>query len=1098
MTLKKKLMAYMLLLATAVTSSGFTAFRTNDVYAAGNNLALKKPTYASGTYNETTNYSDDKINDGNYHTLWSDGGVRSEEYGTYTGQLAGYYYIAVDLTDSYIINQIIAYPRIDFNDSDMLHNWYIQLANERDFSDAITVAHIESKCEFGGNFVFNVESENSFRYVRIASPKAYFTCGELEVFGEQFDPEIMSGEHTFIDTQDKTYNAAAVICDALDIIKATGKASFGGEKMMTRAAACEAVVTMMGYSTDLKEKSIFLDVPNDHYAKDYIMAAYENNLIAKSDYFRPDEYITQGEFCKMIIYAFGYGSDAAKHENWRFGISDVSKSLKLLKFVESSFDDYLNRGTAAQIIYNALKAPLNNLEFGKTISRRGSLVPSKEPALYTLYELNIVEGVMTENSASTLTHPTEKRKDRIVIGDTAYLDNGGLMQKMLGRQVGVLVNEDGDVLAGFEDVVTNEVTKVYNSSFVSANGGIYQYTEEGKDNTKRIKFNPSEVYVLRNYAAIPDWTYADLEPGDGYIEFIDNDRDGEIEIILVMKPEVVLGGYILPLDGDLNVVGQDGSKVAVEEPVWSRFMRNGKVTTPGKFLKNDVFYVYKSSNDAMVLIEGYTNSIRGVVTNLDEEYVTIGDREYRLSDYYKEMVRTNALAKKDWLLRLGENMAVALDDRDNVICVIKEEIKVEEDIIGFVAKIYTNDFDGTGSMRVFTEKGSFATYEFAEKTTINDRTIKKLKLITEIKDGAIVLKDKMIKFRVNNLEEVYRIEILEDSGIVLGDNSVYINNGYGIYSKGWMVQPLLPDTLCFTLPRNASGYLYSGYEQHYVADEVSDHMSELSQIDEKWTFYDVDDLGFPSLAVRYKEVASYGAGLRSVNSFGKGVDGMIVKSVNKYCNEENEMGYRIKGLDMSGSEKTVFLETDITTIFKADDLQADKFDGGDSDPFNNYKDIITDNLSEQDVATYSMNVDDLKTGDIIRYEMNDGMVIALERTFEAYSGQDGVYQRPTDGTYYSAGRTYPQFPDAEYRLVYGKTKKIVDDTFIMTTCEKDQGKGPLNQYVSYLKLGRLIVCSGNQIDVYDGNVLPAYFKANQEAVLYTADRAKPTCLIVYE
>ena len=69
MTLKKKLMAYMLLLATAVTSSGFTAFRTNDVYAAGNNLALKKPTYASGTYNETTNYSDDKLNEGNYPTL---------------------------------------------------------------------------------------------------------------------------------------------------------------------------------------------------------------------------------------------------------------------------------------------------------------------------------------------------------------------------------------------------------------------------------------------------------------------------------------------------------------------------------------------------------------------------------------------------------------------------------------------------------------------------------------------------------------------------------------------------------------------------------------------------------------------------------------------------------------------------------------------------------------------------------------------------------------------------------------------------------------------------------------------------------------------
>ena len=1078
-----------MLFVSIMTFCSIDRVQVNKAYAAGVNLALKKEAYASGKYNDTPNYAPDKINDGNYSTLWSDGQV------DYTGTLGGYYYIAVDLADYYIINKVIAYPRIDFDDSAMLHNWYIQLANERDFSDAVTVAHIESKCEFGGNFVFDVDQEESYRYVRIASPKAYFTCGELEVFGEKYDPHVMSGDHNFIDSQNRPYNAAAVVCDALGIIKATGKASFEGEKMMTRAAATEALVTMMNYEVDENEESIFEDVSEDHYAKAYIMAGYRNNLIAKSEKFRPDEYITQGELCKMIIYAFGYGEDAKSYTDWRVGISGVSSSLKLLKSVETKFDDKLNRGTAAQIIYNALKAPLNNVEFGET---SGVLVATKVPALYSLYKMSIVEGIMTENSASKLTHPTEKRQGRAVIAGNVYEDEGGLMQRMLGKSVGVLVNEDNDVITGYENTQINRITRVYDSSFVSASNGAYMYIEEGKERVKRIKFDEQEVYVIRNYAAIPDWTYADLEPEDGYIDFIDNDKDGDIEIISIMKPDIVIGGYVLPLAGDVSVVGYDGSRVAINEPVWTRFMRNGSVTTPGRYEQNDVIFVYKSENDAILFIDGHTKSVSGTVTAIRDEYASIDNVQYELSEYYKEMVRTDAFAKRDSLMQLGEECIVLMDAKNRIICAVNESIKAKADIIGFVSKIYGDDIEGTCRMRVFNEKGKFVTYNLAEKVNIDDRRIKIWDLIEDIDTVKANIKDKMIKFRVNDAEEITQIDVLEDSGIVLGNNSVYINNGYGVYSKGWMVQPLMPDTLCFTLPRSGSEYVYDGYAQYYMADKVSDHMLELDQIEEKWTFYDVDDLGFPSVAVRYKEVAAFGQELRAVNSSGH-VDGLIVQSIAEYYDEESgEQGYSIKGLDMSGNQKTLLLDASIIDIFKADDLQGDKFEDSDSDPFNTYKDIIVENLSVEDMKKYTMPVEKLKAGDLIRYEVTDGVVSAVERTFDAYSGKDGVYERPVDGTYYSAGRMYPQFPDAEYRLVYGKALEIVNDTFIMSTCERETGKGALTQYVQYAKIEKIIVCRGKQFEIYDGNVLPAYIKTNQEVLLFTSDRAKPTCLRLYE
>ena len=1080
-----------MLLVSVITSGSIDTLHTDKAYAAGINLAFKKEAFASGMYNDTGNYAPEKINDGDYGTLWSDGNV------TFTGMVAGYYYIAVDLADAYIVNQIIAYPRIDFDDSAMLHNWYIQLSNTRDFSDAVTVAHIESKCEYGGKFVFDVELDGSYRYVRIATPKPYSTCGELEVFGEKYDPEIMGGEHNFIDAQNQSYNAAAMVCDELGIIKATGKASFEGEKMMTRAAATEAIVKMMNYALEDNDASIYEDVSEEHYAKDYIMTAYKKNLIAKSDKFRPDEYITQGEFCKIILYAFGYRDIVERRGDWTLGVSDVSRSLKLLSYVSGDFNDRINRGTAAQIIYNALKAPLNNLiliDGGGTPEFK----PTDEASLYTLYRMKIVEGIMTENSASTLTHPTSKKENHIKIGNKVYDDETGLMQRMLGKEVGVLVNDDGDIITGFENTQRNKITKVYDSYFVSASNGVYTYLENDKDRTKRVKFDEQEVYVLKNYAAFPDWTYADLEPADGYIEFIDNDKDGTIEVISVLQPEVVIGGYILPLNGDVNVVDKDGSKTSIVNPAWTRFMRNGDVTTPGKYSENDVILVYKSSNDAILFVEGYSNTVIGNVESVDSEYAIISGVEYNLSEYYREMAINDGLRKRNSLLKLGEEQTVILDGQNNIICAVAGNVDLKSDIIGFVAKVNNNEFDETCGVRVFTNYGEFKTYEFARNTTIDDRRIKKTNLMSEIKYGTVNLKDKLIKFRLNSSEEIYKVEILVDSGIVLGTNVVYINNGYGIYNKGWLVQPLKPDTLCFTIPKSGSNYLSAGYEQYYIADTVSDHMSELDQIEDKWTFYDVDDLGYPSVAVRYRGVASYGEGLRVVSSSGN-VNGLIVRSVSKYYDEnENEEGYLIKGLDMSGNQKTIYLDYNITTIFKADDLQGDKFADTDADPFNDDKDIIIENLSTQDVASYTMPVSSLKAGDLIRYETDGDAVIALERTFEADSGKDGVYQRPIDGTYYSAGEMYPQYPDAEYRLVYGKTSKIVDDTFIMTTCEREAGKGAMTQYVDYTSIQKVIICSGKDFEVYDGGALPAYFKPNQEALLYTTDRAKPVCLILYE
>lgn len=1099
--LKNKLSVLTILLASVITIGSFDGLCIKKAEAAGMNLALNKEAFASSMYNETGNYAPEKINDGNYFTLWSDGAVK------YTGPVAGYYYIAVDLADRYILNQIIAYPRIDFDDSAMLHNWYIQLSNTRDFSDAVTIAHIESKCEYGGNFVFNVELDESYRYVRIASPKAYFTCGELEVFGEKYDPKTMGGNNTFFDAQDKTYNAAAAVCDALGIIKATGKARFEGEKMMTRATATKAIGTMMGYAADKNEKSIYSDVPEDYWAKEYIMAAYRNNIISKSDKFRPDEYITQGELCKMIIYAFGYGENAKLYADWRTGVSEVASSLNLLRFVGGNFDDKLSRGITAQIIYNALKAPMNNITFSD--DKRPVLESANESALYSLYKMRIVEGIMTENSASTLTHPVpsnQKRKDHIKIDNVEYIDSDGLMQRMLGKKVGIVVDEYGDVVTGFEDTLTNGIKRIYSSEYTDADNGVYEYEDEGKE--KRIRFDEDDVYVFKNYAAYPDWEYTDLKPADGYVEFIDNDRDGEYEIISILEPHVAVAGSILSVDGNVSVVGDDGRTVTAYEPTYTRFVKNGRVTTPGQFLTDDVIFAYKSDNDAIIFIEGYTNKVTGEVTSIDNNSAVIDSRKYQLSDYYRNMRDNEATLKKDSLLKFGETCTVLLDDRNRIISVVNGIDNVNSDIIGFVCKIYADLVEETSEIEIYTEDGVFAKYQFADKVQIGQRRIKYDDLLKEIDEEVIDIKNELIRFRVNSSGKINKIEVLEGENNLPTSEIVYMKNGGGIYNKGWLAQPLLQETLCLTVPKSNNTYPYKGYEDRYDVGMVKDYIGELDQItSSEWKFFDLDDLDYPSVVLRYKTVyASGGETLRAVSSSGS-VDGLIVKTVTQYYDEDIGVGYSIEGFDMYGNEKTINVDPEIQSIFMADKLQAEKFDGSDSDCFDDHKDILVDDLFDVDdkaevEAEYTMSVKNLKAGDLIRYELNDGIVTALERTFEADSRQNGESVRETDGNYYSSGKTYPLYPSASYRLVYGKTQEIKNNTLIMTASKRSADGENEYQYVPCSMLQKVIVCNGSRIRVYDGNLLPAHFKAQKETVLYTTTNelgyAVPVCVVLYE
>ena len=136
------------------------------------------------------------------------------------------------------------------------------------------------------------------------------------------------------------------------------------DKPLTRAQAAAIIVRLMGEETAVLQADYpdnpFSDVPDDHWAKNYILWCYENDITKGTgeDTFSPERIIASEEFLTLLMRVLGYESEPA---------TSLGDSITVTLF-SSDYADRLEdseefvRGDAVDIIDKALITPLNTPE----------------------------------------------------------------------------------------------------------------------------------------------------------------------------------------------------------------------------------------------------------------------------------------------------------------------------------------------------------------------------------------------------------------------------------------------------------------------------------------------------------------------------------------------------------------------------------------------------------------------------------------------------------------------------------------------------------------------------------------------------------------
>ena len=231
-------------------------------------------------------------------------------------------------------------------------------------------------------------------------------------------PASFAAKLTLKDVADTASYATAVnTLVALKVINGYEDGTFLPDNLITRAEATKVMVAALNQidsAEAMKGSTNFTDVEAKHeWATGYINAGVQAGYIngMGDGTFAPDANVTYAQMVKMLVSAMGYNEYAEFLGGYPNGFISIANSEGVTSGVKANADDKVTRAQVAQLVYNALTAPVVENK-GVTYTDSGAIRPKIEKMngeddnkykslLTNNFNAYYVEGYVTATSKSS-------------------------------------------------------------------------------------------------------------------------------------------------------------------------------------------------------------------------------------------------------------------------------------------------------------------------------------------------------------------------------------------------------------------------------------------------------------------------------------------------------------------------------------------------------------------------------------------------------------------------------------------------------------------------------------------------------------------------
>lgn len=546
--------------------------------------------------------------------------------------------------------------------------------------------------------------------------------------------------------------------------------SFKPEGEITRAEFSKIIITALGADASVGSSDKFTDI-DSHWAKGFIIAAADRGIVngMGDGTFAPDSKVTYEQAVKMIVCAAGYENQAQAFGGWPNGYLTQASNLGITKdAVSTNTTAPAARGIIAQLMYNVLDVEVPEYDINGSL--KNNLKTFMATYLGIIKEKATIVGVEDKKLASfTGTLYIDEmavmlRDGTIVTMDfSSYTDDKSVLEERIGQAVVVyyMKGKMGEQNSLYEldfESSKNTVTVINSEDISDYSGNTLKYYDEN-DRLKSFNIDPStaSVYYNGKLAVSPASKLAAvLDPAQtstfmyGEVKLTDSGSDKSIDIVeitdydyLVVTKTPSTTDYAVSNkvkftgtapDGYLSTIYLDPDSISYTVDITNA---SGAKVSPTSLKANDLLMVAQSEDNppSIKKVIVCPSSVSGKITATSgsENAITIGGKEYKISDYAKEYFKPeNANIKTG----VGSQGTFYVDIYGSIVYATQTAVAQSTSPYVYIIKALTNEDEETATITAYVPSASAVkTYSLKDKIKYNGATKSNFEAITELKNN---------------------------------------------------------------------------------------------------------------------------------------------------------------------------------------------------------------------------------------------------------------------------------------------------------------------------------------------------------------------------
>lgn len=549
------------------------------------------------------------------------------------------------------------------------------------------------------------------------------------------------------------YNKAVEFLLMIDVLRADANNKYPQEKMITRAEFADIVLKMIGFK-NVEGDGVglpYTDVRAWHWAADTIKYATELGYFSglEDNTFRPDEGITLNEAIKVLVNVLGYEQYAIAKGGYPFGYSMVASELKIARKITFTGETKITKGMAALLVFNAIHADvMEQISYGKNDKYK---ITSDYNLLATTFGIYTGDGILTSAGIYSIDSEVALNHNQAIIdGHALYLSNVELFG-FLGYWVDYYYTENssGDNTIIYVSVKENknDILTLHADEIVGYKNHTYKYIKDNtsKETNAAVSFSADVVY---NGKPLFDYTESDFMIDEGKITLIDNNADGEYDVVSIAETKDY---FVLSVDKEQGIIYDtyDNSKQLnffdnEKDIHMSVMFADGAPATINSIAAMDIITATVSNDGTIVNMIISRNNFSGTVdeySNTDKLQVVIDGVNYNIANGFAVKSRELIFVGSTGTFYLNSNGEIAAFD----------ESYASSEKYAYIAEVKLNQ---TGinkklEVKLFTEKGSMLIASCADKILVDTNHLKKPEDVSNA-INAILLGSRFVRYSLDS------------------------------------------------------------------------------------------------------------------------------------------------------------------------------------------------------------------------------------------------------------------------------------------------------------------------------------------------------------